>query len=130
MGALQLSSIDSPKGFYEEGRWQAYCAHCGFLKRPQAVSEWEVHHVVAKQHCRLYGAPLHSPDDALRLCAKSARSCHALHTTHQILLPLACLRDENIAFAVHWLGAARAFVYLHRNYSGADPRLSALLEVA
>jgi hypothetical protein len=128
--AIELTSIDSPKSFYEEGRWQACCAHCGYLQRSQTVRTWEAHHVVAKQHCRFYGAPLHSPDNALRLCAKSAHSCHTLHTTHAVLLPLACLRDENIAFAARWLGPERAYEYLRLRYAGTDPRVDALLEAA
>ena len=125
--ATALSSIDDSRSFYEEGRWQGHCAHCAHLGRPQTVRTWEVHHVLAKQHCRWYGAPRYSPDNALRLCAKAPRACHELHTTHGLLLPLACLRDENIAFVVRWLGADTAHEYLHRYYAGTDPRVEALI---
>lgn len=125
--AVELTSIDNPRSFYEAGREQGYCALCGHLARPQVVSTWEVHHVLAKQHCR-FGVPRHSPDNALRLCAKSPASCHSRHTSHQHLLPLECLREENIAFVVRWLGEGPAFVYLQRSYSGSDARVNALLE--
>lgn len=125
-----LTSINSPRAFYEEGRWQAYCACCGYLKRTQTVSTWEVHHVVSKAHCRDYGAPRHSPDNALRLCAKAPVACHEQHTTHGLLLPVGCLRDENIAFAAYWLTPGPAYEYFRRYYAGSDARIDALLEIA
>lgn len=127
-GAINLTSIDDPESFFLEGRYQGYCALCAYLDRPQVVKTWEVHHVLSKQHCRRYQAPRHSPDNALRLCAKSPDACHERHTTHQELLPVACLRDENIAFAVRWLGVGPALVYFETYYAGTDPRLDHLLE--
>lgn len=127
---VALTDIDNAHAFYEEGRWQVYCACCAHQRHRQTVSTWEVHHVLSRQHCRLYGAPRYSPDNALRLCAKAPQSCHSRHTSHQELLPLACLRDENIAFAAKWLGPELAHEHLTRYYAGSDPRVDRLLEIA
>ena len=124
---VALTEIDNAGSFYDEGRFQGYCAHCSWLGRSQVVPTWEVHHVLSKQHCRIYHAPRHSPDNALRVCAKSPRACHERHTGHQELLPLACLRDENIAFIARWLGAEAGYEHLVRYYSGSDPRVDLLL---
>lgn len=117
--------IDDPRSFWEEARWQRVCAVC---KRP--TRDWEAHHVIQKQRCRRERAPLHSPDNALRLCAGGPHCCHELHTTHQLLVSLACLRDENITFAANWLGAGPAYEYLTRYYAGSDPRVDSLLRAA
>lgn len=115
--------IDDAASFYEEGKYQRACASCG------ATGLFEVHHVLQKQVCRREGAPLHGPDNALRLCAKSPTACHERHTSHQELVSLDRLRDENIAFAIHWLGVGPAYNYLRRNYSGSDRRVDRLLGV-
>lgn len=129
-GEIELTDIDDARSFFDEGRYQGYCAYCSHLRRAQPVPTWEVHHVLSKQHCRKYGAPLYSPDNALRLCAKSGVACHERHTTHQCLLPLGCLRDENIAFIARWLGPAAGFEHLVRYYAGFDPRVDYLLRLA
>jgi hypothetical protein len=121
--ATRLTDIDDAESFFQEGRYQGCCAACG------STRSWEAHHVIQKQRCRREGAPLYSPDNALRVCAKSPDTCHERHTTHAELLPLLCLRDENIAFAERWLGAGPAYEYLTRYYAGSDPRVDALLEV-
>ena len=125
--ARARKSIDNPQSFYLAGRWQGYCALCEFLKRPQQSKRWEVNHVLSRQHCRWFGAPQYSPENALRLCAKAPRACHEQHTSHMMLLPVGCLRDENIAFIARWLGPERAYEYLHRYYEGTDPRVEALI---
>lgn len=126
-GAVILTSIDDSKSFYLEGKFQGYCASCRFHGREQVVATWEVHHGIAKQTCRREGAPLYSPDNALRLCAKAPRACHERHTSHQERLPMGCLRDENIAFAAKHLEPGPAYVYFQRHYQGSDPRVDALL---
>lgn len=118
----ELTAIDDPESFRAEARHQGRCAACG---RPGA---FDAHHVLEKRHCRLYGAPLHSPDNALRLCSKAADRCHERHTSRQRAVPLVVLRDENIAFAARWLGRAAAYEYLTRRYAGSDPRVDQLLE--
>lgn len=115
--------IDDTESFYEEGKYQRACASCG------ATGLFEVHHVLQKQVCRREGAPLYCPDNGLRLCAKSATTCHERHTSHQELVPLDRLRDENIAFVIRWLGVGPAYNYLTRAYSGSDPRVDRLLGV-
>lgn len=117
-----LSAIDSPRVFYEQAAFQLVCAKCR-----RAGDHWEAHHVVSAQTCRIEGAPRHSPDNALRLCAKAPDACHERHTSAQERVPLACLLDENIAFAARWLGSEYAYVYLRANYSGEDPRVDALV---
>lgn len=116
--------IDDTASFYAEGRYQSVCASCG------TPGLFEVHHVLQKQVCRREGAPLYCPDNALRLCAKSPTTCHERHTSHQELVPLDRLRDENIAFIIRWLGVGPAYNYLTRAYSGSDPRVDALLAVS
>lgn len=117
---VALTEIDDAASFYAEGQHQLCCAKC------ESVGPFEVHHVIQGQRCRREGAPRHSPDNALRLCAKSATACHERHTTHQELVPLRCLRDENIAFAVRHLGPGPAYVYFTTYYAGADERLDQL----
>lgn len=116
-----LTSINNAASFYEEGKYQIVCA----VPDCQAPGAFEVHHAVQKQRCRREGAPQHSPDDALRTCL----GCHGDHTSHKRRIPMAALRDENIAFAAHWLGAGPAYEYFHSHYSGSDPRIDALLEI-
>jgi hypothetical protein len=118
-----LSKMDSGRAFWEEARWQRRCAHCG-----RAAGDWDAHHVMHKQHCRVEGAPQMSPDDSLRVCSGGADRCHERHTTGQERLLVADLRDENIAFMRRWLGAGAAYEYLGRYYSGDDPRRDRLLE--
>ena len=113
-------AIDDPRSFYLEGKFQGRCACCN------STGRFEVHHVIAKERCKKEHIPQHSPDNALRLCAKSPDSCHERHTTAQERVPLSKLRDENIAFAVH-LGRGPAYNYLTRYYAGSDPRVDALL---
>lgn len=117
--------MDNPSSFWMQAQAQGVCAKC---KRP--TRDWEAHHVIQKQRCRREHAPQHSPDNALRLCSGSAGSCHVRHTTHQELVPLACLRDENIEFAVRWLTPGPAYEYLRRYYAGSDPRVDQLLQRA
>lgn len=125
---MSLTVIDDAKAFHEEARYQGFCAGCAYYARSQISKLWEAHHVLEKKHCKTSGAPLNSPDNALRVCAKSMHACHERHTTHQELLPVGCLRDENIAFIVESLGPGPAYNYLRRYYSGSDPRVDALLE--
>lgn len=121
---VELTAIDNPASFHAEAAAMLVCAACG-----KPLPGWEAHHVVQKQRCRREGAPLHSPDNALRLCAKRADRCHERHSHHQELVPLGALRDENIAFAARWLDPGPAYEYLTRYYAGTDPRVDALLEV-
>lgn len=125
---MSLTVIDDATAFHEEARYQGFCAACGYYERPQISKLWEAHHVLFKKHCKTSGAPLNSPDNALRLCAKSMHACHERHTAHQELLPVGCLRNENIAFVAYWLEPGPAYEYFRRYYSGSDPRLDALLE--
>jgi hypothetical protein len=97
------------------------CAVC--LER----KPFEAHHVLAKSHCRQAGAPRYSPDNALRLCAKTPQSCHERHTHWQQRVPSRALRDENIEFVARWLGDLAAYNYLRRYYEGYDARVEALL---
>ncbi len=117
--AIRLTEIDNAASFHAEGQYQLCCANCA------STGPWDTHHVVQRQRLRRGGAPQCSPDDALRVCS----ACHERHTNHVELLPLRCLRDENIAFAERWLGAGPAYEYFTRYYSGADPRVDQLLEV-
>jgi hypothetical protein len=117
-----LSDIDDPHSFYLEGAIQGWCASC------HSTGRFEIHHCLPKQVCRRERAPLHSPDNALRVCAKSLDSCHERHTSGAERLPLACLRDENIAFMVRWLRTGPAYNLLTRDYAGADPRVDAILK--
>lgn len=125
---VTLTEIDDPQSFFLEARAQGYCASCAYHGRTQIVSSWQAHHVIQRQRCRRERAPLFSPDDALRVCSGSPAACHERHTTHQELLPVGCLRDENIAFAERWLGAGPAIIYFETYYAGSDPRIDALLE--
>jgi hypothetical protein len=118
-----LMTVNNPASFYAAAQVQRVCAVCKKVTR-----NWEAHHVVQKQRCRVEGAPLHSPDDALRLCAREPGACHERHTSGIDRVPLSCLRDENIAFAHAALGAGPAYVYLIAQYAGTDPRVDRLLE--
>lgn len=119
--AFTLTSIDNGASFHAEARYQLCCAACG------STGPWEAHHVLSQQHCRRASAPRHSPDNALRLCAKTSAACHERHTNHQQRLPISCLRDANLAFLCRWLGPGGAYEYLGRYYSGTDARRDALL---
>lgn len=121
---VELTAIDDPHSFAVEAQAMLVCAVC-HTARP-----WQAHHVVQKQRLRRERAPLYSPDIALRVCAGRADCCHERHTTHQAVIPLGALRDQNIAFAARWLGPGPAYEYLTRYYSGTDPRVDALLEIS
>jgi hypothetical protein len=119
-----LSAIDEPASFHDEARFQGACASCGKTK-----GAWEAHHVLQKQTCRRFHAPLYSPDNAMRLCSKSPDACHERHTTAQERVRAKCLRDETIAFVARWLGPGPAYVYLSAQYAGSDPRIEALVHL-
>lgn len=114
---------DSPDRFWLEAKYQGGCAVCGKGGR----LTWEAHHVIHEQECTKAGIPRHAPRNVLRVCAKGADRCHERHHSGARRIPLAFLRQDNIDFAVDWLGAGRAYNYLTRHYSGADPRVDGLL---
>jgi hypothetical protein len=116
-----LTAIDNPRSFWLEARSQMVCAVCEQRK------PFDAHHVLTRSRCKREGLPLWSPDNALRLCAKTPDSCHERHTRWQRLVPLIALRDTNIEFVAHWLGDLAAYSYLRRYYDGYDPRVEALL---
>jgi hypothetical protein len=116
---------DSPASFHAAARWQGRCAVCLTDKEP-----WHAHHVLAKQYCRRENAPLHHPDDALRLCSMGPTSCHWRHEQWQERVPLTCLTDANIAFVILALGPGPGYNYLTRNYAGTDLRLEHILDCA
>lgn len=119
------TEIDNRESFFNEGRFQVVCANCG------ATGDFDVHHVLYRQACRKEGAPEWSPDNALRICDRPITGCHGTqHGSMGLRIKLTALRDENIAFCAHFLGAGKAYNYLTRRYSGSDPRVDALLEVA
>ena len=121
-----LTDIDDPRSFYEEGKYMGHCGHCGRIK-----GSWQVHHVVFRQRCRSEGAPEWSPDNAFRVCSGAADRCHEREHSAQERVRCSDLRDENIAFAVRWLGRGPAFNYLTRYYEDdGDPRVRQLLEIA
>lgn len=121
-----LSDIDDPRSFWLEAQYQGQCAHCGRIK-----GAWQAHHVVFRQTCRREGAPEWSPDDAIRVCAGAPDRCHEREHSGQERLKCSDLRDENIAFAVRWLGPGAAFNYLVRYYEDdGDPRVHHLLGIA
>ena len=122
-----LSTVDDPRAFYMEARTQSYCAYCGYLKRTQISKQFEAHHVLEQRHCKVEGFPKHSPDNSLRLCAKSHGTCHERHTSGMQKIHLGCLFDRNIYFVVRWLGAGAAYNYFRRYYDGVDPRVESLL---
>lgn len=117
-----LTEISNPHSFFLEARYQVVCAHC---KKPRPFM---AHHVLTAQELRRLRAPEYSPDDALRVCAHTADSCHERHHSGQERIALADLRDENIAFAARWMGEGYAYSWLTRYYDGADARVDALLE--
>jgi hypothetical protein len=113
-----IPTAGSSREFYEAGCRQLACAACG------STGAFDIHHVVQRQICRREQIPQHHPDNALRIC----RDCHHRHSSHQGVLPLSALRDENIAFAVEFLGPGPAYNHFCRYYAGRDTRVDDLLE--
>lgn len=91
------------------------CQAPGCIKR--AV---DLHHVVYQQHLREG-----DPGDRRNMMAL-CRDCHFGHHGMR-KLPLTSLPSSAFEFAVELLGAGAAYEYLKRRYTGADPRLEALL---
>ena len=83
------------------------------------------HHVVYKQELRKRHWPLYDLRDQMALCDQ----CHGDHHSANGKIPLSALSDRALDFAFGLLGA-HAFDYLHRRYSGDDPRLKQRLELA
>jgi hypothetical protein len=82
--------------------------------------------VIYRQHLRQHGG---DPADHRNLMWL-AFDCHAAHHSGAKRLRLRDLPDSAYVFAVELLGAGLAYETLGRYYSGDDPRLAALLEVA
>lgn len=115
------------RAFKEEARRQRVCAVCGRAGNDEKGNPvpWEAHHVITKAYLKRYGHPLWHPDNSLRVCSEP---CHGQHTRGFKRMPLSCLTDRNIAYAVTLLGEPKAHEYLTRHYSGEDPRVDALLD--
>lgn len=92
---------------------QGCCAVTGYTGR-----DWQAHHVVERQELRRRRENEWDPRGALRL----ERRVHERHTDAVRRVPLRCLTDENIAYAIELMGVG-AHPYLKRYYSGHDERL-------
>lgn len=101
------------QAFWEAARDQGVCAVTGYRGR-----DWEAHHVVEAQELRGRRVNEWDPRNALRL----SRRVHERHTLALKRVPLNCLTDENIEYAVELMGVG-AYPYLKRYYSGHDERL-------
>lgn len=99
---------------------------CRNPKCERPTAPWDPHHVVYEQHVKNEGGDIFDPWNCLRLC----RRCHERHHDRNPALPLTILRQNNIDFAAVLLGAARAYEYLTRRYSGSDDRVDRLIEEA
>ena len=82
------------------------------------------HHAVYRQH--LPAGTLRDPRNLVRVCFE----CHGAHHGRSRVLPLRVLPDPVFAFAADALGPSAAYSYLARYYTGPDPRLDALLDIA
>lgn len=98
------------RAFRDAARAQRVCALTG------RAGAHHAHHVVREQDV-LTGDP-HDPRNALRLSTTVHLDHHGIHK-----LPLSALTDNNIEFAYEILGSYAAD-YLHRRYSGDDPRIT------
>lgn len=111
------------RAFKEAARRQQVCALCG--KEATNSNPWEAHHVITQSFLKREHLDQWHPDNSLRLCQAP---CHDQHTRAFIRLPLRCLTDRNIAYAVALLGEEKAHTYLTRHYTGKDPRVDRLTE--
>jgi hypothetical protein len=75
------------------------------------------HHVVYEQTVEKWGGDIWDKRNALALCFGKHEGQHKGKK-----LPITCLHDRNLDFAYELMGAA-ATDYLHRHYTGDDPRL-------
>jgi len=109
---------DIPRqAFRAAARAQRACAVTG------STGPWDAHHVIERGHLkRTWPDHEWSPENALRL----SKRVHERHTTATERVPLRCLTDENLAFAVGLMGVA-AHGYLTRRYAGHDERLELLI---
>lgn len=125
--AEQERLIRETRAFREEARRQRVCAVCGRTANipGEGPNPWEAHHVITRSFLKRNRLAEFHPDNSLRLCSYP---CHALHSTAALRIPLTCLTDRNVAYAVRLLGEAKAHDYLTRHYTGTDPRVEALLE--
>jgi len=101
----------------EEGyaQWKAStfgeCAACG--QRDRLVR----HHVVTESRVRAAGGNPYDLANSLSLGAGFRCSCHRDHHSACARLPISCLSDDALAFAVDLLGEHQAAEYLRRYYS-------------
>lgn len=112
-GVPQGQRAPGQQVFWEAARDQGRCAVSGYAGR-----DWQAHHVVERQELHRRREDEWDPRNALRL----KRRVHEQHTIAKERIPLKCLTDENIRYAVELMGVA-AHPYLKRYYSGHDERL-------
>lgn len=108
----------NPRSFFEEGRFQKFCAVC------ESAGPFEVHHVVSKHRLKKMGlyTILYDGRNALRLCeGLSTNRCHGEHTNGKLTIETAKLTNENICFVWETLDVAGQN-YLERHYTGPDAR--------
>lgn len=103
------------------------CARCG---KP---GPFHAHHVVDQGTLRSWGIPKkdrHDTRNAMRLCeGLDTDHCH-MHFEKKkagFEIPLAKLSDDQIDYAFE-VGGIRAYNFLHREYTGTDPRVERKLE--
>lgn len=108
-------AVSNKASFQGEAASQLACAVCG------KSGDWDPHHVIYEQHLSVEGRPLFDTRNALRVCSRwGGDQCHAKHHSGERKIKTKELKDDNVAYAFHTLGA-RAIDYLRRYYDDSDP---------
>lgn len=115
-GRRRRSDRDASSAFWWAARNQRVCAVT------RTGGPWQAHHVIERQWLRQRGLDEWDPRNALRVLTP----VHTRHTDAVKRIPLRCLTDENLDYAFELMGLA-AHLYLHRHYSGEDPRVVRLV---
>jgi len=108
------AEVQARQLFREAAAKQRCCAKCG-----STGHDFDAHHVIERQYLRINNLPQFVALNALRLCP----DCHGKHTRYFERVPLYCLTDENIEYALMLLGEAKGAGYLRKHYPGDDPRV-------
>lgn len=119
MVTFSNAPVSSPSAFWQEARYQGFCAVCDRqYGEPDARGHrWHAHHVVPKDTLRRLRLPQYDTRGALRLCT----DCHMAFEwagPGKIAVPVTCWTQTNVCYVWEVLGVTA--VQLERKYGPLD----------
>lgn len=104
----QPGELERMEAFKAVGDVQGGCMACGDL----LDGGWHAHHVVTQQHIRQADGDVWDVRNAMRLCGP----CHDAHHNRTRPIPVSCVPDGALDFAIELLGQNGTDAYLARYY--------------